>query len=56
MVSNEQISSVLRALTTSLDDTIYEHQFAPEDVLGLDHVDKSGKPRAGTGEKALTIR
>ena len=38
------------------DDTIYEHQFAPEDVLGLDHVDKSGKPRSGTGEKALTIR
>lgn len=38
------------------DDTIYEHQFAPEDVLGLDHVDKSGKPRSGLGEKALTIR
>lgn len=38
------------------EDTIYEHQFAPEDVLGLDHVDKSGKPRSGLGEKALTIR
>jgi ubiquitin carboxyl-terminal hydrolase 7 len=38
------------------DDNIYEHKFAPEDVLGLDHVDKSGKTRAGTGEKAIVIR
>ncbi|KAJ8502185.1 hypothetical protein ONZ45_g11886 [Pleurotus djamor] len=38
------------------DDTIYEHQFAPEDVLGLDHVDKSGKARTGGGEKAIVIR
>ncbi|KAF9453207.1 cysteine proteinase [Macrolepiota fuliginosa MF-IS2] len=37
------------------EDTIYEHQFAPEDVLGLDHVDKSGRTRAG-GEKAIVIR
>ncbi|KAF5357773.1 hypothetical protein D9756_001634 [Leucocoprinus leucothites] len=37
------------------DDTIYEHQFAPEDVLGLDHVDKSGRARTG-GEKAIVIR
>jgi len=27
------------------DDTIYDHKFAPEDVLGLDHIDKSGKSR-----------
>ncbi len=39
-----------------IEDTIYEHQFAPEDVLGLDHVDKSGKTRAGAGEKAIVIR
>jgi len=38
------------------DDNIYEHKFAPEDVLGLDHVDKSGKTRTGTGEKAIVIR
>ena len=38
------------------DDTIYEHQFAPEDVLGLDHVDKSGKGRSGPSEKAIVIR
>lgn len=38
------------------EDTIYEHQFAPEDALGLDHVDKSGKTRAGTREKAIVIR
>ncbi|KAF4576508.1 hypothetical protein EYR40_000746 [Pleurotus pulmonarius] len=38
------------------DDTIYDHQFAPEDVLGLDHVDKSGKTRTGGAEKAIVIR
>ena len=38
------------------EDTIYDHKFAPEDVLGLDHVDKSGKARTGTGEKAIVIR
>ncbi|KAI9510844.1 ubiquitin carboxyl-terminal hydrolase 5 [Russula earlei] len=38
------------------DDNIYEHKFAPEDVLGLDHVDKSGKTRTGAGEKAIVIR
>ncbi|TFY81764.1 hypothetical protein EWM64_g2248 [Hericium alpestre] len=38
------------------DDTIYDHKFAPEDVLGLDHVDKSGKTRIGQGEKAIVIR
>lgn len=43
-------------LTIATEDTIYEHQFAPEDVLGLDHVDKSGKTRAGAGEKAIVIR
>ena len=38
------------------DDTIYDHKFAPEDVLGLAHVDKSGKTRTGAGEKAIVIR
>ena len=38
------------------EDTIYEHQFAPEDVLGLDHVDRSGKGRSGPSEKAIVIR
>lgn len=38
------------------EDTIYDHKFAPEDALGLDHVDKSGKTRTGTGEKAIVIR
>jgi len=38
------------------EDTIYDHKFAPEDVLGLDHVDKSGKTRTGSGEKAIVIR
>ncbi|PPQ74003.1 hypothetical protein CVT26_006372 [Gymnopilus dilepis] len=51
-----QVSTFKQPSYIEDDDTIYEHQFAPEDVLGLDHVDKSGKPRSGTGEKALTIR
>jgi len=38
------------------EDTIYDHKFAPEDVLGLDHVDKSGRSRAGAGEKAIVIK
>ncbi|KAI4527549.1 cysteine proteinase [Schizophyllum commune Loenen D] len=38
------------------DDTIYDHQFAPEDVLGLDHVDKTGRARAGMAEKAIVIK
>ncbi|KAF8201450.1 hypothetical protein BJ912DRAFT_1019409 [Pholiota molesta] len=51
-----QVSTFKQPSYIEDDDTIYEHQFAPEDVLGLDHVDKSGKPRSGVGEKALTIR
>jgi len=39
----------------SVDDIIYDHQFAPEDALGLDHLDKSNKSRT-TGEKAIVIR
>ncbi|PSR74161.1 hypothetical protein PHLCEN_2v10117 [Hermanssonia centrifuga] len=43
-------------LKRTVEDTIYDHKFAPEDVLGLDHVDKSGKTRSGAGEKAIVIR
>lgn len=46
----------VRSLSVGADDTIYDHKFAPEDVLGLDHVDKSGKTRTGAGEKAIVIR
>lgn len=38
------------------DDTIYDHKFAPEDCLGLDHIDKSGRTRQGAGEKAIVIK
>jgi len=38
------------------DDTIYDHKFAPEDCLGLDHNDKSGKTRAGAGQTPIVIR
>jgi len=38
------------------EDTIYDHKFAPEDVLGLDHVDKSGKTRAGAQDRGIVIK
>jgi len=38
------------------DDVVYEHKFAAEDVLGLDHVDKSGRSRALGAERAIVIR
>lgn len=46
----------LRLYFFPIDDTIYDHKFAPEDCLGLDHVDKSGKSRGTTGEKAIVIK
>lgn len=39
-----------------IEDTIYDHKFLPDDALGLDHIDKSGKTRGGTGEKAIVIK
>jgi len=51
-----QVSTFKQPSYIEDEDAIYEHQFAPEDVLGLDHVDKSGKTRAGAGEKAIVIR
>jgi ubiquitin carboxyl-terminal hydrolase 7 len=52
----------LRKVSTMLtiplsDDIIYDHKFLPEDVLGLDHIDKTGKAgRSGPGEKAIVIK
>jgi len=51
-----QVSTFKQPSYIEDDDTIYDHQFAPEDVLGLDHLDKSGKTRTGGGEKAIVIR
>jgi ubiquitin carboxyl-terminal hydrolase 7 len=51
-----QISTFKQPTYIEDEDIIYDHKFAPEDVLGLDHVDKSGKTRAGAGEKAIVIR
>jgi len=51
-----QVSTFKQPSYIEDDDTIYDHQFAPEDVLGLDHVDKSGKTRSGAAEKAIVIR
>ncbi|KDQ18041.1 hypothetical protein BOTBODRAFT_29357 [Botryobasidium botryosum FD-172 SS1] len=39
------------------DDMIYDHKFLPDDVLGLDHVDRSGRAgRTGGSEKAIVIK
>ncbi|KAJ7252200.1 ubiquitin-specific protease C-terminal-domain-containing protein [Mycena rebaudengoi] len=38
------------------DDTIYDRLFTPGDVLGLDHIDESGKPRVAATPKPLTIK
>lgn len=51
-----QVSTFKQPSYIEDEDTIYEHQFAPEDALGLDHIDKSGRTRAGAGEKAIVIR
>ncbi|KAG5646658.1 hypothetical protein DXG03_002648 [Asterophora parasitica] len=51
-----QVSTFKQPSYIEDEDTIYEHQFAPEDALGLDHFDKSGKTRAGGAEKAIVIK
>ncbi|KAI6117686.1 hypothetical protein EDD16DRAFT_995965 [Pisolithus croceorrhizus] len=38
------------------EDIVYDHKFALEDYLGLDHVDRSGKAGLGAAEKAIVIR
>lgn len=40
----------------SLDDVVYDHKFAADDVLGLDHVDKSGRSNRLGAEKAIVIK
>jgi hypothetical protein len=44
------------SLTSDIDDTIYDRLFTPGDVLGLDHIDESGKPRVAGTPKPLTIK
>ncbi|KAJ7046714.1 hypothetical protein C8F04DRAFT_1307881 [Mycena alexandri] len=51
-----QVSTFKQPSYIEDEDIIYDHQFAPEDVLGLDHADKSGKTRIGAGGASLTIR
>jgi ubiquitin carboxyl-terminal hydrolase 7 len=51
-----QVSTFKQPSYIEDEDTIYEHQFAPEDVLGLDHIDKTGRAKAGVAEKAIVIR
>ncbi|WVQ73689.1 hypothetical protein IAR50_003269 [Cryptococcus sp. DSM 104548] len=37
-----------------IDDTIYDHKWAQDDALGLDHVDK--RPSKSSGEKGIVMR
>ncbi|KAG8902957.1 hypothetical protein FRB99_003895 [Tulasnella sp. 403] len=38
------------------EDVVYDHKFATDDVLGLDHVDKSGRSRGLGAERAIVIK
>jgi hypothetical protein len=39
------------------DDCLYDHKFLTDDVLGLDHVDRSGKrPNGAYKNEALVIK
>jgi len=39
------------------DDVVYDHKWLPEDVLGLDHIDKTGRAgRTGGNERAIVIK
>jgi ubiquitin carboxyl-terminal hydrolase 7 len=37
------------------EDVLFDHKFQPEDVLGLDHIDK-GPRRPNPAERAIVIR
>jgi ubiquitin carboxyl-terminal hydrolase 7 len=39
----------------SSEDELFEHKFHAEDVLGLDHIDKTPR-KVGTGEKSIVIK
>ncbi len=39
----------------STEDELFEHKFHAEDVLGLDHIDKTPR-KVGTGEKSIVIK
>lgn len=45
-----------KLISNCLDDVVYDHKFATDDVLGLDHVDKSGRSRGLGAEKAIVIK
>ncbi|KAF8343945.1 cysteine proteinase [Cantharellus anzutake] len=39
------------------EDIVYDHKWLPDDALGLDHVDKSGRAgRTGVNERAIVIK
>ncbi|KLO14677.1 cysteine proteinase [Schizopora paradoxa] len=51
-----QVSTFKQPSYIEDEDTIYDHKFAPEDCLGIDHIDKSGRSRAGAGEKGIVMK
>ncbi|KZS99041.1 cysteine proteinase [Sistotremastrum niveocremeum HHB9708] len=51
-----QFSTFKQPAVIEDEDIIYDHKFAPEDVLGLDHVDKSGRARAGVQDRGIVIK
>ncbi len=39
------------------EDVVYDHKWLPDDALGLDHIDKTGRAgRAGGNERAIVIK
>jgi ubiquitin carboxyl-terminal hydrolase 7 len=39
------------------EDIIYDHKWMPDDALGLDHIDKTGRAgRTGGNERAIVIK
>lgn len=50
-----QVRVLIVALSPSADDILFDHKFQPEDVLGLDHMDK-GPRRPNPAERAIVIK
>lgn len=44
----------VHADTVELDDIIYDHKWAPDDALGLDHIDR--RPNKANIEKGIVMR
>lgn len=45
----------IKVVVHVIEDVLFDHKFQPEDVLGLDHIDK-GPRRPNPAERAIVIR